>query len=404
MMQPTPRQAVQKKPATRAASFGVFKDLNLALNGYWLKEDQQIIVEVPIFPHGYYPKWGAPEHEIKQNIVYRAVTVPSLSELRQHGIEIFKAFFVAGIGVHPRHIKNWNFFRSEFPATVKSLAKTHNTLFILPANDIPSGRLIRKEVLNLWRQLFTPLFIKGHHYTSGRMTMFMAAPPNSLTKMKLALNLEQEHPKEDNLQEWYPSVGEPRQSRKRGPKARFNTRQLELVKELADATSERMKEQLLPIVATKLDIPPNTKAAAELEDYLTSPETTREIIRETQFGKDEGAVRRWVKRRMIPKLKEIVATEGAAVAERTLRSLVSYAFELTISTVIEHMFTRLKKTKRGDKVLKRFGWTPEGSYTGSFGTGRITHTPEGAEKKAVAGMSDAEKEELMVQLLLKGME
>jgi len=374
-----PRKTVPKKrTALEAARFAEFQNPDMMLRGYWMNEKSPITVEVPIFPHGYYPKLGATEHEVRANIEYRRVTVPSVSEIRQHGVDVQQAFFVAEVVVDRRHIKNHNYFRGDFPAAVKALARQHGILFVLPANDMPSARLVRKEVLNFWRQLFTPLFIKGHHYTSGRMTMFMAAPSGSLTRLKTALNLEAKDTPEDNLQEWYPHAGVPplpRKRRPRGPRPKFTSRENYLADEIASQTTERMRDQLLPVLRSKLEIPSNSHAAQELEDYVSDPATARSLIRETGNGKSPQAIQTWVKHRLIPRIKEIVKEEGVQAAEGVLRSSVQFAFQVTIGVVLSNIFQQMKTSKFGQKRMQNFNYTPEVSTSYPVGGGRFEHAP-----------------------------
>lgn len=373
-----PKKTVPKsRPPLEASRFVEFWNPDVKVRGFWLDTNHPITVDVPIFPHGYYPKLTDTEHEVRANITHRRVEVPSVAELQRHGIDVFQAIFIADVIVKERHIKNYNFFRGDFPAAMKMFANANKALLIFPANDMPSARLVRKEVLNFWRQLFTPLFIKGKHYTSGRMSMYMVAPSGALNKFKTALNLEAEDITGDILQEWYPGADRSRFPRKRGPRPKLTNRETDEVLALVDEASERMG-QLLPILRSKMDIEPNSKADRELEAYVTAPETAQSLIRDTQNGKTPHTIRLWVQQKFLPKVAEIAKAEGAYAAEIGLRHVLGFAFQLTVASVIGNIFQQIKTSKFGEKHFPGMAVEPGVFRTEPYAGMRFTYTPRGA--------------------------
>jgi len=293
---------------------------DMELHGYWLPEDKQALVEVPIFQHAFYPTHAHTDLDVRQNVTYRSVTIPSLSTLRAHGIEAERAVFVAEVVVHPRYIKHNNYFRGDFPATIKTLARRENIVFLFPASDMPSARLKRKQVLNFWRLSFSPLLLKGRQYTSGRMGFFMVAPPGSATKFKKSLNLEDISKSVKNILEWHPAVNTTRRPRKRGPRPKYTAEERRMANELVKETSDKLSDQLLPLVTSKLDIDPHSTTAQKLDAYFSNPTTSRELIKATE-GKPNRvfAVKNWVRNSLIPHIKEIAKEEIAVQGENILR-------------------------------------------------------------------------------------
>ena len=137
-----------------------------------------------------------------------------------------------------------------------------------------------------------------------------------------------------------------------------------------------MHDQVLPLVAEKLGIQPNTPAGKDLEKYLTSPETSRELIKVTSRGNPSKAVHEWVKYRMVPKLKEIVKEEGTQAVEQATRQLLNFAFEATISAILGNILRQTKKTNIGEKLTRPISWQPQIHISPSFGLGRMAYTPK----------------------------
>ncbi|MFA9454213.1 MAG: MFS transporter, partial [Candidatus Aminicenantaceae bacterium] len=78
--------------------------------------------------------------------------------------------------------------------------------------------------------------------------------------LKKSLNLESDKTR-DNLREWHPSLHQTRHPRKRGPKQKFTVAQKRIANEIVKETSERMADQLLPVVRSKLEWEPGSTQA-----------------------------------------------------------------------------------------------------------------------------------------------
>jgi hypothetical protein len=319
---------------------------DMQLHGYYLPAKADLQVNVPIFQHAFYPKLGHTDLDIKQNITKRLVRVPSLATLRAHGIEAEKAIFVAEVVVHPRYIKHNNYFRGDFPAVIKTIAKRDNIVLIFPASDMPSARLKRKQVLTFWRMAFSPLLIKGRQYTSGRMGMFFVAPPGATTKLKRSLNLE-DVKSLDNLKEWYPGVSTTSRPRKRGPKRKYTQKQEQLARAIVNETSERMADELLPLVSSKLDIDPKSPQGKELEKLITSPETSRSLLHHTAKKHNRMlAVKTWVKSYLWPRIIEIAQDEAHAAIDTAIR----FTFQIVLAVVLNAILGKVQANKLLSKL------------------------------------------------------
>ena len=358
MARTTPRKVTPKLQSVGGARPANFQSTDMELHGYWLPEKQDARVEVPIFQHAFYPTLKHTDLDIKQNISYRPVVLPSLSTLRAHGIEAERAVFVAEVAVHPRYIKHANYFRGDFPAIMKSLARRENIVFIIAANDIPSARLKRKKVLNFWRLSFSPLLLKGRQYTSGRMGFFMVAPPESVTKFKKSLNLEAVTGKDvQKLLEWNPAVNRTRRPRKRGPRSRYTAEERRLANELVKETSDKLSNQLLPVITSKFDIDPHSDTAKQLDAYLSNPATSRGLIKATEGKRNRmWAVKKWVKTSMLPRVKEIAKDEAAMAGE----SIVRFIVLATITTTVNFLLSQVQASRAGKKfsALQKLEYKP----------------------------------------------
>jgi len=334
------RTALRKVTPNRAA-FGQARPAtwdngtDLVLRGYWLHESQPIRVEVPIFQHAFNPKLAHTDLDIRQNISYRTIVLPSMSELRSHGITVERAAVIVETVVHPRNIRNYNYFRTDYPALVMGIAKRDNTLLIIPANDIPSARMKRKQALGFLRMAFTPLFIKGKHYTSGRISMFMASPPGATRKFQAAFNFGEADEKVHNtIAEWHPSVDRVRVTRSRGPRPAYTHRQQRIAAEIIAETSERLRTDLFPIMADKLELAKTSPEGKELEAWLSQPGTSRELLRRTQRN-GRSAVKTWVNQILVPKAKEIVSDEVKYATDQLGRWVVRQMLAASVAMVLD---------------------------------------------------------------------
>jgi len=352
---------------------------HMELHGYWIPENRDLTIDVPIFQHAYYPKISDTDLDVKQNIAYRMVTVPSLSKLRASGIKVDRAMFVAEVVVHPRYIKHRNYFRSDFPASVKTAVVRDNMTFVFGANDMPSARFKRKDVLRFWRQSFSPLLMKGRQYTSGRMSMFFAAPTAATADLKKSLNLESDKTR-DNLKEWHPSLHQTRHPRKRGPKQKFTVAQKRIAKEIVKETSDRMADQLLPVMRSKLDWEPGSTQAKELESLLTAPATSRSLLKATAGKKNRVyAIKRWVSTWLKPRLKEIAAEEG----EQVFRSVTRFIIWVIITAILREILGDIQASKIGQRFqgIQGLQYTPDKFATQQrIGAGTLSFNFKGDAK------------------------
>jgi len=311
----------QAKPA----HFGFGEDFEL--QGYWLHPTKHLNAEVAIFDHSYYPKKDATNSEIDSNVTWRRVSLPSLQELRSQGISIDAAMVVTQVTVPPRHIRNRNFFRTNFPAMVKQLARQHNYAIVFPASDMPSARFERKVVLNLYRGMFSPLIINGKQFTSGRMNFFFTAPKEATRGFKRSFNLE----------EAWPSL-----SRKKDRKAQL------VAAMIAKELSQELNTQLFPVVEKKLQLKRGSKVHRDIQDFISSEETARELASATNFGKDKGKIRNWIDYTFIPYLKQVAAEEALDFGDAALRFVLVTAGAL----IIGHSFRKVQD--KMPKFLKDF--------------------------------------------------
>jgi hypothetical protein len=334
---------LRKQPATRAP-FGNAKDaswdngIDLHLRGYWLNPNTKIQVEIPVLPHAFEPTLTQTDTEIKRNIEYRSITLPPLSVLRAHGLEVERAAVITEVLVDDKHIRNYNFFRGDFPAMVKGIARRDNVLLIFPATDMPSARLKRKKVLGLWRLIFAPLFLGGKHYYSGRLGMFMAGPPEVLRRYRTAFNLHTEEKEADrqSLMEWHPAVDRVRPPRKRGPRPAYTREQQRISAEVIAEASMRLKQDLFPILSDKIELDKTSSEARELEAWLGTPSTSRELLRRTEKG-GKGAIRTWVNQVLVPKVKEIVKDEASIAAESLGRWIIRQMLGASLAVIIDSL-------------------------------------------------------------------
>lgn len=298
---------------------------SFALNGYWMHPTRRGSIEVPIFQHEFYPKLDHTALDIKQNIDYRTVIVPSVADLHAAGIETDKAIFVAEVSVHPRYIKHSNFFNGEFPASIKSLSRQNGIVYVFPACDMPTARLKRKQVLAYYRRAFSPLYIKGRHYTSGRMSFFFVAPSQMTMPLRKSLNLE-------SLEEsWHYSVGP---TLRRQPKINYE-------RELAKQIQREINNTVLPVVSSQFNISLNSNEGRQLQHMMNSPELAHEVIavagNKPKFARLQ-AIKNWVSNSFWPRLKGTVSDEMSIAFDQAVR----YSVKLAISLAFDNALDRLK--------------------------------------------------------------
>ena len=339
---------------------------------------------IPIFPHGFYPKLSHTEYEIRQNVTSRLVTLPSLNELRAHGIDVDNAMVAVQVLLNPRHIKNRNFLRSEFPAMVKQMARKYNVALLLPASDMPSARLIRKEVLNLYRVMFSPLLLKGGHYTSGRMNFFFAAPPNATGRFKKSLNLESLE--EDNLEEY--NSWAVQQKRKRNYKQNISTAKGQ--KALIDAIANNLEDQLLPVIHGQLHLQKGSREEERIAEYIRDPKTAEDLLAFTNRGESQSKVKLWVTRTLLPRVSEIMKEEGNELFDRAFR----FVLQAAASVVIMHLLGKAKTytaSEERSKSIRGLGKyipevTPRDVFTSIAGGGVSMAYKFGDKQKEAAAI------------------
>jgi len=347
------------------------------LNGYWMHPTRRAQVEVPIFQHAFYPKLDHTDLDVQQNITYRNIIVPSIADLHQAGIRAEKAIFVAEIWTHPRYIKHHNFFRGEYPASVKTHSRQTGVTFVFAAADMPFARLKRKQVLNFYRAAFTPLLLKGRHYTSGRMSFFFVAPSHVTAPLKQSLNLEDIN--EYNLNESWTNAVHPLLRSKR----MAANRHINYEKEITKKVQKEIHDVVLPIVSSQFDIPLSSAEGRKLAQMMDSPRFAQDFVQATE-GKPNrfAAVKRWVKNSFWPRLKDIVTTETGNALEDGAR----YAVRLALSVAFDRALDKLKAlpdpapgtsakrpwaaTRALGRTARRFDFNMDYG-SGSFGLGQV---------------------------------
>jgi hypothetical protein len=334
------RKVTPKHTGVGGAVPAHFEGGDFDLNGFFMHPTRRLTVHVPVFQHGFYPKLDHTDLDIERAIVKRQVTIPSMNDLRKAGIHTDSAVYVAEVWVHPRYIKHNNYFRTDFPANIKTLSRRDGITFVFPASDMWAARLKRKQVLAFYRAAFTPLFVGGKHYTSGRMTHFFVAPPEVSAGFRKRLNLEHD---EDfnNLLEWDPTTWRLRKKGRgtpgRPPVVKFHSPSGKEVK----AAQTRLKKEIAPLVNSKLGINPNSKEGKAIIAALSDPDMSKTLLVKTKNKKSSAqfqAVKRWVKQTMVPSLKEFAADQGIQI----LIALRDFAFQTTVSVAVNHMLGNLK--------------------------------------------------------------
>jgi len=321
-------QGLKKAPAAsqysgsqaKPAYFSFGEDFEI--KGYWLHPTKHLNAEIAIFDHAYYPKLDATNAEIDQNITWRKVTLPSLQELRSQGISIDEALVVSEINVPPRHIKNRNFFRTNFPAMVKQTARQYNYAIVFPASDMPSARFKRKEVLNLYRSMFSPLIINGKQYSSGRMSFFFTAPKESTRGFKRAFNLEEGI----------------RFGRKRRSGTSVTIRRHPSDMSMTEALTIELEKEMAPMVTHKVGVMPGSEAYNNIHEFFGSKKTANDLLKMTNNGNDKSKIRKWVDTKMIPYVKGVIQQESLNMADSALR----FVLRATATVIIGHIFSGMK--------------------------------------------------------------
>lgn len=348
------------------------------LNGYWMHPSRRANIEVPIFQHAFYPTLKMTDMDVEKNIDYRNVVVPSIADLHRAGIEADKAVFVAETWIHPRYIKHGNFFRGEFPASIKTLAKQSDIVFVFPASDMPFARLKRKQVLNYYRAAFTPLLIQGSHYTSGRMKFFFAAPPRMTGPMRRSMNLE-------SLDEAWQHATHPLLKGKLSRLAIWRKKDTTENK----IVQKELKDVVLPVVSSQLGVPLTSAEGRKLAKMMDSPRMSKDLIKATTGKLNRfAAVKRWVSQTFYPRLKHILLSETGAALESGAR----YAVRLAISVAFDRSLDKLKNlpdpapgtsAKRSSKWRSSVKRAATGFHydmydTGTIGGGHLSFRKQGA--------------------------
>lgn len=318
----------------------------ITLHGYWASPRQDYKVEIPLLSHGYFPKIDHTPDMVRSHIIYRRVTVPSIKDLKANGLDTDRVIFLTEINVHPRHEKNTNFFQHEFPSMMRSLARREGITFIVPAMDVPSAKLQRKKILGFWRNNFTPLFMKGRHFTSGRMQYFVI-PANKevLTPLKRSLHLESTE-EENTLVEYNPhvmrSVAKNKKRYSLDPHKIRKNRQREkdvevLAAELSDMLSDDLDQKLAPIVNRSLRVPVSSRK--NIESLLGSDEAGESLRREVRKSKGQTrqAAKAWVAHWLVPRLKELLGNH--------FEEVFSASVGISLSLATHYILTRVFKLR-----------------------------------------------------------
>jgi hypothetical protein len=374
---PTGRRVQPKKIPSGVAGvqYDTFQGSEIAFKGWWLNATKKARVPIPIFQHAFYPKLDHTPLDIRQHVIKRTITIPSLQDLHEHGIEAPRAFFVNEVLFDKRHIKNWNALRLTFPSFAKSIANRDDITFIFPANDNPSLRAKRKEVLQVLRANFTPLFLKGSHYTSGRMTFFFTAPKGAVQKFKRSFNFDEAlKEKKANLEEFWAfnKTKKARRSYNRKPKAPSSS-QSATATQIVAQTADKMEHELLPLTVSRLDLDPNSDAAHAMKDFLADPKTSRDLLKRTK-GKTAAsrfaAVKRWVREVFVPRAKEIIVDETVMAVE----ALGRFAFRTTIAIATNEVVGTIQTSEWGadKKFIQAFSYGPDMRPGTEIGAGTLS--------------------------------
>jgi hypothetical protein len=305
------------------------------------------------------------------------VTLPSLQDLHAHGVEVDKAAFAGAIKFHPRHIKNWNALRVSFPAFSKNLARRIDAALVFVANDCPSFRAKRKEMLQVLRGNFTPLIIKGQHYTSGRMSFWFTAPKDSVSKFKRSFNFDEAAIEEkQSLVEFYPfnkpqKARRPYQRHERPLSPQSRATADDIVRE----TAGRLEDDMLPVAISRLELDPHGPEAREMRAFVNDPKVTRDLLRRTR-GKSKYArlvaVKRWVKEVFWPWLTNLLRDEASDIVDNVTR----YAFKLTVALLVNEAVGKAREKEWGkeSKFLQKWDYKPHMDHQVPVGAGMFTTT------------------------------
>lgn len=345
---------------------------DLQLYGYWADAHRDLRVQVPILDHGYYPRLDHTPLTVRQHITTRPVIIPSISSLVKNGYDVDRIIVLTEIIPHPKHEKNLNYFRSEFPTTLKSIARREGITFILPANDIPAAKIKRKQVLNLWRLSFTPLLLKGKQYVSGRMNFFILPDdPKALTRMKSALNLG-----EEDLLEFSPGAVKakrrfrPYRNHLAAQQRKYRYNADKIADEIIDQVSNELDRELAPVVHTRLSLPAN--ARKDVESVISDDEASQALMQEYNKTKNtRRAAKNWVKDWLIPKLKIALSEYG----EEALNELVRAGFSIAIAVVTHAILSSV--LKKSPPWVKRSLDISAASTAYNIGGNRLTFYPKG---------------------------
>jgi len=328
------RIMAQKVPTTGAPIGGLrradFKGGDdFELHGYWMHPTRRANVEVPIFQHEFYPTLAHTDLDVQQNISYRTVIVPSITDLHNAGIQADKAIFIAEVWTHPRYIKHPNYFRSDFPANVKTLSRQQDITFVIAANDLPFARIKRKKALNYWRAAFSPLYIKGSQYTSGRMQFFFVAPPHISAPLRKSLNLE------DINENWEQAIAAVRE--KHGVYGGISRNRMQAA--VQKQVQHEMQEVVFPVLSSQLNVSPHSAEGRKLNKLLQDPKTVQSFMQATQHKPSHFyAVKQWVAHTFWPQLKHVVGDEAMTALESGTRFMI----RLAISVAFDGVLTKLK--------------------------------------------------------------
>jgi hypothetical protein len=136
-----------------------------------------------------------------------------------------------------------------------------------------------------------------------------------------------------------------------------------------------MKDQLLPVVTSKLDIDPHSPTGKELEEFLGAPATSRSLLKTTKSGTRPQAIRTWMRTVFMPGVKRIAAEELADAGESALR----FAFQVTTTVLLAAILGHAKASKLGKRIgpLQKTKFSQEVSVPTAGG--RFSYGGDGSE-------------------------
>jgi len=307
------------------------------MSGFWAHPTKAVAVKVPLLSHGYYPRIDHTPDVVARHSILKPVIIPSVATMRENGYDVERVAFITEILVPARHEKNWNFFRTDFPAILKSLARRERITFVIPAFDIPSAKMKRKNTLQFLRQSFTPLLMKSRHYTTGRMGVYVVPhSPEVLAGLRRSLHLESA----ENLEEMNKhavKANKPRRSRRARPvhgyadilrrkQARQNAE--DIAASILDTLENDLSTKVTPVVSRQLHL--DREQTHVVDSILSSKEAQGALYQEYEESRHNyrKAAKDWVKEWFLPEVRDRLGEQVKGLASQAITMAISAAISL----------------------------------------------------------------------------